>query len=414
MIGILLAFLLGILLWMIVRIADRERGLTVLGIIIGGYALRLVLQLFVREVQFFNHEAGGDCQSYESMAVYIARLWRIIGVTFLTDEQIPGIGAASLPVNLFGLVVYMNSGDATRLGCTAVIAFAAGLTCFNIYHLAVQTGANPVTARRTMTLFYMGPTFLHYTSDMFKDGLVVCLAFGALASAIRLMQRISLLHVAIGVLCLWGLWYVRFYMVFVTTAPLVVGLMGMRTKSIVRPIFAALAIVAAGLVLLAFTQVTEQISEKVAITYEIGTAEDTRIFNARGGSGVVFDDGGSPFGALWLKLLYTVFSPFPWGSGSVGFHIGKIDSLVIGFFLLRAYTAARDKEFSLVVLMVLTFLVPCTVMYATSMANVGLIVRQRLVVIAAMTFMACLYRPAKEHAAETVDNSDDGVSFATG
>src|SRR6185503_11111871 len=113
-----------------------------------------------------------------------------------------------------------------------------------------------------------------------------------------------------------------------------------------------------------------------------------RTFNARGGSGVIFDDGGSPFGALWLKLIYTMFSPFPWGSGSMGFHIGKIDVFIIYFFVLRVWAVIRTKELRLIVLMVMTFALPCTVMYATSLANVGLIVRQRLVVIAALTFLA--------------------------
>jgi len=393
MIGILCALFFGLLLIAIVRTADRQHGLTMMGIIIMGYILRLFLQNFVREIEFFSHVAGGDCQGYEQGGVEIARLWRVFGITFMTDTELPGIGPTALPQNLYALIIYLNAGDTTRLGCTALVAFAAGITCFNLYHLALQFGADPRISRLTISLFYLGPTYLHYTSDMFKDGLVVCFTVGALASAIRLAVRVSILHIAIGMLCLWGLWYVRFYLIFITTAPLLVGLLGMRSKSIVRPLFGSLAIAMVGLIAFALTDTGQQLSSSAWDTYEGGTAEGTLAWNAKGGSGVTFDDGGSRYGQLWLKIIYTLFSPFPWASGSLGFHVGKIDVFIIIFFLIRAWSATRFKDLRVVYLMVLTFALPCTVAYATSMANVGLIARQRLVVIAAMAFLASFYRP---------------------
>jgi hypothetical protein len=237
MIGVLCALLFGLLLWIIIRTGDRKGGLTMLGLILGGYVLRLCIQIFVREIQLFSHERGGDSLVYEELAVYIARLWRVTGVTFFTAKELPDLGPTALPANIFASIIYLNGGEPSQLGCTALIAFVAGLTSFNLYHLAVQFGASPRTAARTGALFYFGPTFLYYTSDTYKDGLVVCLVVGALGSALRVMQRVSALHIGIGLVSLLGLWYVRFYLVFVTTAPLVVGLLGMRSKTAVRPIF---------------------------------------------------------------------------------------------------------------------------------------------------------------------------------
>jgi hypothetical protein len=395
-IGFIFAVLLGVLLVAIVRYGDRKQGPEMLQIILGGYVLRLVLQLFIRNIQFFSHEAGGDCVGYETMAVDIARYWSISGVSFMTQEDLPFLGPTVLPQNLFAGIVFLNGGEATRLGCTALIAFAAALTCFNLYHLAVEFGADPRTARRTMTLFYLGPTYLHYTSDMFKDGLVACFAIAALASGLRLMHRFSMVHVVVGALSVWALWYVRFYLIFVTCAPLVVGLFGMRSKSIVRPLIASLALVAVGFVLLNLTNAAQEVTERATATFHQGTAQNIRASMAEGGSGVTFDDGGNPYGRLWLKIVYTLFAPFPWAGGSIGFHIGKIDVFIIAFFVARGWAVARTKEFNLIAMMVMTFVVPCTVMYATSMANVGLIARQRLVIVAAVAFLASLYRPAPQ------------------
>ena len=396
MIGILLAIVLGIVLTAIVRNGDRYHQPAMVLIVLGGYILRLIIQTFVRDIQFFSHELGGDAWEYELQGQEIARLWRVVGVSFFTEEEMPGIGATVLPQNLFASIIYLNDGDLTRTGCVALIAFAAGLTCFNLYDLAVSFGANPKTALWTVGLFYLGPTFLHYTADAYKDGLVVCFALNALGASLRLMHRVTVFQIAVGVLSLWALWYVRFYLIFVTTAPLAVGLLGMRSKSALRPLFGAMLFIFVGILLIQFTDFAQRVTERAASGYEVGTAEGVRTSNASGGSGVVFDDGGRPFGAIIPKMLYTIFSPFPWGAGSFGFHVGKVDAFILYFFIYRAMTVIKMKERRLIFLMAMTFVIPCTIMYATSMANVGLIVRQRLPVVAALTFLAAMYKPAKE------------------
>jgi len=298
MVGPLLALALGLLLYFVVRAGERGRGNEMLTIIMVGYLARLILQTFIRDVKLFSHEAGGDCQGYEGIAIEIARYWRITGFTFMTEDDLPVLGPAALPPNLFAGIIYLNDGEATRLGCTALIALVSGLTCYNLYHLAIELGADPGRARWTLAIFYLGPTYLHYTSDMFKDGLVAFFTVCALASSIRLMHRVSVQHFVIGALSLWALWYVRYYLIFVTTAPLVVGLLGGRSKSLVRPVFGSLILVIAGLVVLGFTHAAQEVSETASTTFVRGTDAMFRNANAEGGSGVTFDDGGSAYGAL--------------------------------------------------------------------------------------------------------------------
>jgi hypothetical protein len=403
MIGPLFAILFAVLLVAIVRFGERKQGVEILQIVLGGYLLRLLLQLFIRDVKFFSHEAGGDCEGYEIFAMEIARYWHLHGLSFMTQDDLPVIGPTALPPNLFAGIIYLNGGEATRLGCTALIALAAGLTCYNLYHLAVELGADPRIARWTMALFYLSPTYLHYTGDMFKDGLVVFFVVSALASSVRLMRRFSALHLVIGAMSLWALWYVRYYLIYVTVAPLLVGLLGVRSKSVIRPLIGALLLVAAGLAILGLMKAGQEVSQTAVATFARGTDVSNRDANAGGGSGVTFDDGGSPYGQLWLKLLYTLLAPFPWSSGSIAFQVGKIDVLIIAFFLYRAWKVVRTQELRLVGLMIATFAVPCTVMYATSVANVGLIARQRLVIVVAVAFLASLYRPAFEKQVATGD-----------
>jgi len=217
---------------------------------------------------------------------------------------------------------------------------------------------------------------------------------GALGSALRLTFKFSVIHAIIGSICVLALWHVRFYLVFVTLAPLGVGLVGVGSRSLARPVIAALLLSALMIGLVAFTDVLQLTAERANETFMVGTSEAVMQSNASGGSGVEFDDGGSPFGALGLKLAYTLFSPFFWKGGSVGFHIGKLDAFIWYYLIYRSLRAVRVADRRLLLALVV-FLVPCTLMYAMSMANVGLIVRQRLVIVAATAVLAAIYHPRR-------------------
>lgn len=399
MIGITLAILSGFVLWIVLRSSD-ERGANsrLPTVIMGGYAVRLLFQLFIREIPFFSHGTGGDALIYEEYGRVIADIWQHVGIHYVTANELVELGPTTFPENLFGLVMYLNGGATTRLGCTSLIALAAGLTALNFHSLAVQFGAQRKNALLFTCIIYFQPAFLFYTSDMYKDGLVLLFAIGALGSALRLSFRFSLLHTAIGVACIWALWYVRFYLIYVTMAPLLVGAVGIGSKSITRPMFAALVLLTAAIALSGLTDILQRTTEAASNTFAGGTAANALAANALGGSGVVFDDGGSPFAALPSKLAYTLFAPFPWSGGSIGFQLGKVDVVLWYFTVYRAVRAAWQTDRRLV-LMLASFIVPCTVMYAMSMSNVGLIMRQRLVIVVATALLAAIYTPKRVPAA---------------
>ncbi len=396
MFGIFLTIALGVVLYATVSsvatVDPRQKNIAV-GILMAGYALRIVLQTFIRDIPFFSHGIGGDNMYYEEWATTVQLIWEHSGVEYIGQEQFPEIGETSLPANLFGLVFFINGGP-TRVGCTAVVALAACLTCFNLYRLALEYGADEAFAARVLVLLLFGPAFLMYTSEMYKDGLVAFFVVGAVGSAFRLSRKFSVLHVVIGIMSLIPLWYVRFYLVFVTIGPLLVGISGLNTKSPTRPLMAALLLIAGGIFLASYTHAFDQASERFTSTLELGTSRAVLEANSRHGSGVAFDDGGNPYSALPLKLAYTIFAPFFWQSGSVGFQIGKIDAFIWYYLIFRAVKAGRHlfRTDKVRLLMFLVFIVPTTVMYALGIANIGLTVRQRLPIVLFTGTLAALSR----------------------
>ncbi|MDW8250484.1 MAG: hypothetical protein RMJ98_14405 [Myxococcales bacterium] len=370
----MLAFLLAVLRW------NREPQ-QVVSLLVVSYLIRIILQFFLRDIPLFSHGAGGDCLFYERMAIDFSRIWSYRGVEFYTNEEVPAVGNAALPINLFAFIIYLNGGE-TRAGCTAVVAACSVLACYHLYRMAIELGADPARAFQVMRVLLFLPGFLYYSADMYKDGLVLFFVVLALTSSFRLAARFSLPQALLSCGSLWALWYVRHYLVFLTVAPLAVGLIGFGKGSLGRQIVLGVGM-SLVLVAIARSSLGERVLDQMQNTFEFASDVNTRQWNQLGGSGVSFDDGGQAFGAIHLKILYTLFSPFPWQAGSIGFQIGKIDTLIWYFFFARLLVSAKrlwTSDRSLL-FMFLIFLVPLTVAYATTMANIGLILRQRIPIV---------------------------------
>jgi hypothetical protein len=201
-------------------------------------------------------------------------------------------------------------------------------------------------------------------------------------------------------------------LIFLTLGPLLVGLVGFGSKSVVRPLLGALVMATVAVVWVATGSGSQTMGD--ANQTFIEWAQDTTgaASEGAGHSGVVFNDGGSPFGALGPKIIYTLLSPFPWQTGSIGLHLAKIDVVLWYYFAYRAWLAARRiwKESPSLVFMFLSFLGPTTFLYATIMTNIGLIVRERLPIVTVSVLLALLSWPAKpteeEKDQETADATD--------
>jgi hypothetical protein len=391
MFGWALAVALAVALVAAVRMSvpagERPR---MMALMLLAYGARLVVSFFLRDLPLFSFGAGGggDNLSYEEFATVIARLWDFGHPFYVTVDDYPALGSTTLPPNLFGMVFYLN-GAPTQIGCTALIALLACLTCLNLYLLSLMFDVRPDVRFGMTAVALFLPSFFFYTSDTFKDGIVAFCAIGVLGSALRLARRASLVDMAIAAVCFLGLWLTRFYLVYALLAPIALGAVGLRSKSWVRQIVALLF---AGLAIAAAVYYLRDLSEFQGTATDTFTRATSRPWEnalTSGGSGVEID-ASSPTGSLALKLLYTVLAPFPWQSGSLGLQLTKIECLVWYFVLFRAGRASirlwRYGRADLTVMV--SFIVPTTLAYAASFGNVGLIVRERIPLVMAVMLLA--------------------------
>ena len=370
-----------------------------------GYLVRMGFQFVSQHVAFFTtNVARSDSLFYELGAQQIASVWERTGIHYVTQKEMAWLGAASLPSNLFAIIIYINNGVATE-GCTAICALSACLTVMNIYFLAKELGVPEKRATLISGLIMFSPAFVFHTSDTYKDGLVIFFTIGSLASSIRLSRRFSLLHAAVGVLCLWALWYVRFYLVFITVLPLFVGMAGLNSKSILRPVLFGLVAFTISFYVANYSEAFGDAYTTATNAFDVGTSTRVRSTNARiAGSGVTFDDNGDIYGAIHIKLLYTLFSPFPWQGGSFGLQLGKFDASIGTYFFWRSLVAikkrwATDRG---TLLTLLSFIAPLSFTYALNVANIGLVFRQRMPIVFMIILLGSLSWGSSSATAEVV------------
>jgi hypothetical protein len=373
---------------------DADGRLTVL--LVAGYVLRLILSYFVRDLPLFSHRAGGDCTWYEEEGTFIATMWHYTGIFFVTKERIPDMGDASLPPNVFALIIYANDGP-TRLGCEALIAGLACFTMLLMYRAATSLGAERGHAFWATAVLFFSPGFLMYTSDLWKDGIVIFLEVLAFYSAVQLSKKITVLYVGAAVLSLYLLWFVRYYLVFVTAMPIAMALIGLSLKRSARPMIMGAITIAGLLGLGAYTNYLGSASEHAVSTFQWASSKQVLHDEARGASSVTFEDQSSST-AFVLKVLYTMFAPFPWQAGSLGFQIGKVESLINAYFYYRAVKAIRrmwstDRG---TLLLFLSFIAPMLLMYSLVFVNIGLTLRERLSAYVLTTGLAMLSWPREE------------------
>ncbi|MEU9830633.1 hypothetical protein AB0D67_03735 [Streptosporangium sp. NPDC048047] len=367
---------------------DARTARKVLPVLVVAFLARLAVHLLYLRSGLTDY--GGDNYNYETKALKVVEYWQENGIRFVTEDEIPLIAAVTLPCNLFALVIYACGGPAP-LACTALVALIACTLCVVMYKFARLAGADERAALRLLAVVAFMPAFLLHTSDMFKDGFNAFLVITCLALAAANMRRFALRNVVMILILLVALWNVRPYMVVMCLPALLVGVANPR-----RALSARFLAVSAVLLVVATALLAGALhlgpADEVMEDLERGQAENVRRANASQRSGVTFDDGGGPWGALLPKILYTLFSPFPWTSGSVTLQLGKIEMLVAYclFYCAVRGTLRLWRSDRGMLLFLLAFLVPGTVAYATTMSNIGLIFRQRIPIVLMVGLLAAL------------------------
>jgi hypothetical protein len=269
-----------------------------------------------------------DANYYEEIGYEVARAWLSGGgVDFSTFGK--GAETGWLQVAMIAAFYYVLGG--IRALPVLLVAYSA-VTAFvpiYVYRFTRELQAPEAVARRAGWLVALSPAFVFWSGSLYKEGLTLLLLSVAAYHTLRLQSGWRGRSVITLVLCVAGLWGVRYYLAIVLTLAVALSLLWGRAGKAGRsrgvPVFvrqgAVVLVFVAIIMSLGITVRTENVllESKEGVLVELDERRAGSANEAR--SGYLQEESiATPEEALQyfpLGLFYFLTVPFPWQVGAL-------------------------------------------------------------------------------------------------
>lgn len=292
--------------------AEREFLTTVF---LGALMIRLAFGAFVHIFdlrEFF----GGDANTYDFNGWRIVEYWRgqitsddiILQKAWSTNG--PGWGMNYLVAGIYYLIG--RNIFAAQSFCAVFGAATAPI----VYFCAVKMFNNKRVGKISAVAIAFFPSFIIWSSQLMKDGLIIFLLVLAMTMVLQLQEKFNYPALLLLIFSLFGIISLRFYIFYMVAIAVVgsfvVGLTG-SVQSLIRRM-AVLVLLGLGLTYLGVIRnatvdferfgTLEQVQGSrldLAQSAESGFNEDVDVSTAEGA-----------ISAVPIGFLYLMFAPFPW------------------------------------------------------------------------------------------------------
>jgi len=351
-------------------------------VFLAALVVRLAIGLFI-QVFDLREFFGGDANTYSTRGWEIVEYWRGVTQVLGTDAarsvsvSHPGWGMFYLVAVLF--YVFGKSIFLAQSFCAVVGASTAPM----IYLLAKKLFSNERVAKFSAVSIALFPSFVIWSSQLMKDGLIIFLLVLAITMVLELNERFNLLAVTILVLSLVGIISLRFYIFYMVAAAVVgsfvVGV-SRSNQSIVRRV---LVVVLLG-VGLSYFGVSNTATKDAAVYGDLQRVQQSRLDLARSAKSGFNEDADvsttrGAISAIPIGLAYLMLSPFPWEMTNFRQLITLPEVLLwwsmIPLMIFGIWYAVRNRFRH--ALPILLFSGLLTLAYSIFQGNVGTAYRQR-------------------------------------
>lgn len=376
---LIVSVLSGISIYLFRRFTDEKDFVTTL--FLGALLVRLLFGMVVHVFdarEFF----GGDSLTYDYRAIKLLEYWvgRLPATDFdvrtSTDTSFPGWGMNYLVASIY--YIFGRNILAAQSFCAVIGAATAPL----VYFCAHKIFNNIRAAKFAAIAVALFPSFIIWSSQLLKDGLIVFLLVLTMTMVLQLQERFNYLALLLLLFSLFGIISLRFYifyMVAIAVAGSFIVGMSQQSTSIARRTI-ALVLIGLGLTYLGVLRNAGSNFEKFATLEKI---QNSRLDLSRSESGFGGDvDVSTTEGALSaipLGLAYLMLAPFPWEVSNFRQAITLPEVLLwwamIPLMLWGIWYAIRNKLRS--AFPILFFSLMLTLAYSIFQGNVGTAYRQR-------------------------------------
>jgi hypothetical protein len=373
-------FSAGIALFFFRRFAEEKEFIT--NLFLAALVVRLAFGMFVHLYdarEFF----GGDAITFHHFGAAIRDYW--LGLIDSRDMMYSRATMTSRPgwgIHYLVALIYLLFGK-NILAAQSFCAVVGAATAPMVYFCAGKLFSNRNVAKRSALFVAFFPSFIIWSSQLLKDGLIIFLLVLVITMVLQLQEKINYAAIFVIVLSLFGIITLRFYIFYMVAVAVagsfIVGLSDKRTSVIRR----AAVLMAIGIAL-TYLGVIRNATIDFEQYADLDRLQSSRIDLARSAeSGYGADvDVSTTEGALStipIGFAYLMFAPFPWQATSIRQAITLPEVLawwaLIPLMIYGIVYALRHRLRS--TFPVLFFSIVLTLAYSIFQGNVGTAYRQR-------------------------------------
>lgn len=326
---------------------------------------------------------GPDAYHYDSVGKRLMEIW--LGLPVPNDiTTVRAITPGGFNRGMYYLVasIYLIFGSSFLVAqsfCGVVGALVAPM----VYFCAQKVFNNQRVSKISAISIAVFPSFVIWSSQLLKDGLIIFLLVCAMIMILQLQIKFSYLSVALLILSLFGILSLRFYIFYMVAISVagsfIIGL-NYSLKSVIRNV---IIIVVTGLALTYLGVI-----RNATVDFEMyGSFE--RVQSSRQDLAASADSGfgedldvSTPAGAMAaipVGLAYLFFAPFPWEVNKLNQALVLPETFLwwalIPIMLSGLWYTLRHKLRGAIP--ILTFSLMLTISYSIFQGNVGMLYRQR-------------------------------------
>lgn len=376
---LLIAVFSFLTIFLIRRFAEDDRDILV-NVFLMALIVRICFGLFIflsGSQSFF----GGDAETYNSLGQRLVDLWfHNADPADWWSRRAASTSDAGWGMSYLVGAIYTITGSSILIA-QSFCAVIGAATAPMVYFCAQKVFNNRRVSKVTAISVALFPSFIVWSSQLMKDGLIIFLLVVVMTMVLQLQKKFSLLAVSILVLSMFGILSLRFYIFYMVAVAVagsfVVGL-GQSGSSIFRRI-AAVILIGLGLTYFGVLRDTTQIeryanlemvqrSRQDLASSESGFAEEVDVSTTEGAITTI------PVGLVFLML-----APFPWQVTNFRQAITLPEILlwwgIIPLVISGSWYTIRHRLREAIPIIIFT--VTLTLVYSVFQGNVGTAYRQR-------------------------------------
>jgi hypothetical protein len=370
----------GIFIVVFRRYSEEKNFIT--GLFLSALIVRIAFGVFIHvyDLRLFF---GGDSITYDNLGNRILDYWYgLVPYSDLLLERATNTNVPGWGINYLAALIYLTFGR-NILAAQSFCAVFGAATAPLAYFCAHKIFQNRQVARTSAYSIAFFPSFVIWSSQLMKDGLIIFLLVLVIILVMALQERFSFTAFLLLVFSLFGILSLRFYIFYMIAAAVAGAFVIGATKGRSSVFRRAALLVLVG-ISLTYLGVIRNAGSNFDRLVTLEQVQSSRLDLAQSAeSGFAADvDVSTPEGAIQavpIGFTYLMLAPFPWQVSNLRQAITLPEVLVwwamIPLMIAGIWFAIKEKLRT--AFPILIFSLMLTLAYSIFQGNVGTAYRQR-------------------------------------